>query len=244
MLGVLKQGPSTAPGAAIKLNTALNKFRGVGSKIAASKTCPSRTSSLDQQERIDSFHVEVAYAGILRALVIVLVRQGIRSLKDGRLVKTGMGILSAEGAAMKTAVDSAGDDAGETGGAGGEEREVAVVWAEGGVGRSGALGVFRYFLAGTVAAVDEGVSVLGGDVSVCEGDVSVCEGVVSVVSVCGGGVSMFKGNACVCEGVVSVCEGVASVCEGVISVVSACGVDVSVFGGDVSVCDGVRSGCV
>ena len=46
--GVLKQVPKIVPGATIKLNTALNRFKGVGSSIALLKRSDKRLSSLDE----------------------------------------------------------------------------------------------------------------------------------------------------------------------------------------------------
>ena len=57
--GILKQGPSTVPGAETKLNTALNKFMGEGLRTALSKSRATLVSSLNQQARADSFHVDV-----------------------------------------------------------------------------------------------------------------------------------------------------------------------------------------
>ena len=95
--GGLKQVPKIEPGAIIKLKTALNKFKGVGSVIALSNTDVSRVNSRDQPLVMTSFHVVGEDAGILRALTITLVRKGRSSSKEGTVLKIGEIILSGAG---------------------------------------------------------------------------------------------------------------------------------------------------
>jgi hypothetical protein len=106
--GVLKQIPKTAPGPITKLKTALNKFKGVGSNIAWSKTDASRVSSRDQLLVIISFQVAGEEAGILRALTITLVRKGRSSSKEGTSLKIGAMSLSGAGEATKARTGSDG----------------------------------------------------------------------------------------------------------------------------------------
>jgi hypothetical protein len=82
--GVLKKGPSTAPGATRKLNTALNRFRGVGSIMARSSKDPSRISSLAQVPEMAFFQAAGGEAGIFRALIITFSPVGVRR-RRGRL---------------------------------------------------------------------------------------------------------------------------------------------------------------
>ena len=85
---------------------ALNKFKGVGSIIALSKTDESRVNSRDQPLVMTSFHVAGEDAGILRALTITLVRKGRSSSKEGTVLKIGGRSLSGMGAETKVRTGS------------------------------------------------------------------------------------------------------------------------------------------
>ena len=97
--GVLKQVPKIVPGATIKLKTALNRFKGVGSNIALLKMSDRRLSSLDQLTDTISFQDEGEDVGIFRALIITLDRKGSKSSKEGIDVKVGGDNFSAAGEA-------------------------------------------------------------------------------------------------------------------------------------------------
>ncbi len=96
--GALKQVPSTVPGAIIKFQTALNKFSGVGSRIALSKSKARRSSSFDQFPATLPFQAEGDDDGMFRALTIAFVRKGSRSSNEGMVEKTGGVSFSAGGA--------------------------------------------------------------------------------------------------------------------------------------------------
>jgi hypothetical protein len=102
----LKNEPKTVPGATKKLNTALNKFSGVGSKTALSNISASRDSSLDHALDITSFHDEGDETGIFRALTITFVRKGSKSSKVGTESKDGMRSFSGVGVETKEATGS------------------------------------------------------------------------------------------------------------------------------------------
>ena len=104
--GVLKQVPKIVPGATIKLNTALNRFKGVGSSIALLKMSDKRLSSLDQLADTISFHDDGEEVGIFRALTITLDRKGSKSSKEGIDVKVGGDNFSAGGEAVKATTGS------------------------------------------------------------------------------------------------------------------------------------------
>ena len=106
--GVLKQVPKIVPGATIKLNTALNRFKGVGSSIALLKRSDKRLSSLDQLADTISFQDEGEDVGIFRALIITLDRKGSKSSKEGIDVKVGVDSFSAGGEAAKAITGSWG----------------------------------------------------------------------------------------------------------------------------------------
>ena len=102
----MRFGPSTVPGAEIKLNTALKRFWCVGLDMALSNIFASLASSTDQHMRTRSFQLEGLKVGILRALTIIFVRKGSSSSKSGTCVKPGATIVSGGGVDTKLAVGS------------------------------------------------------------------------------------------------------------------------------------------
>ena len=94
------------PGATIKLNTVLNRFKGVGSSIALLKISDKRLSSLDQLADTISFQDDGEEVGMFRALTITLDRKGSKSSKEGIDVKVRGYNFSAGGEAAKATTGS------------------------------------------------------------------------------------------------------------------------------------------
>ena len=107
-----KKGASTSPGAATKLCTVVNKFKGEGFERAKSNRPANRVSSMLQRFCTAGFHVEGLPHGILLASFTALNKRGEITSKVGTSVNEGTDVTEG-GAEVKNGINgSRGEDSG------------------------------------------------------------------------------------------------------------------------------------